>query len=254
MNFVDTHAHIYSEEFKNDIDFMLARTFEAEVNTVLMPNIDHTSIDGMLELELKYPKNCFAMMGLHPCHVKKDFEKELYLVEQWLDKRKFKAVGEMGLDLFWDKSFFEQQKEAFNIQAEFAKKHDLPLVIHAREAMSEVIALLENLQDGRLFGVLHCFGGTAEEAEKLIKLGFMLGIGGVLTYKKSGLDQVLKNIDLQHLILETDSPYLAPVPYRGKRNETSYIPIIAQKLADCQQKSIEEIAEKTTANALRLFK
>jgi len=253
MKFADTHAHIYSSKFRNDLPEMLERTFEAKVEKIYMPNIDHTSIDGMLEIEEKYSKNCFSMMGLHPCSVKADFEKELYIVEDWLAKRKFTAVGEMGLDLYWDKTFLEQQKEAFRIQANFAKKYQIPLVIHSRNAMSQTIALLEELKEDNLFGVLHCFTGTEEEAQKLIAMNFKLGIGGVVTFKNGGVAEVIENIDLQHLILETDSPYLAPKPYRGKRNETSYIPLIAQKVADVKAVSLEKVAQITSENAQKLF-
>jgi len=253
MKFADTHAHIYSSKFRNDLPEMLERTFEAKVEKIYMPNIDHTSIDGMLEIEEKYPKNCFSMMGLHPCSVKADFEKELYIVEDWLAKRKFTAVGEMGLDLYWDKTFLEQQKEAFRIQANFAKKYQIPLVIHSRNAMPQTIALLEELKEDNLFGVLHCFTGTEEEAQKLIAMNFKLGIGGVVTFKNGGVAEVIENIDLQHLILETDSPYLAPKPYRGKRNETSYIPLIAQKVADVKEVSLEKVAQITSENAQKLF-
>ncbi len=253
MKFADTHAHIYSSKFRNDLPEMLERTFEAKVEKIYMPNIDHTSIDGMLEIEEKYPKNCFSMMGLHPCSVKADFEKELYIVEDWLAKRKFTAVGEMGLDLYWDKTFLEQQKEAFRIQANLAKKYQIPLVIHSRNAMPQTIALLEELKEDNLFGVLHCFTGTEEEAQKLIAMNFKLGIGGVVTFKNGGVAEVIENIDLQHLILETDSPYLAPKPYRGKRNETSYIPLIAQKVADVKEVSLEKVAQITSENAQKLF-
>lgn len=253
MQFIDTHAHIYSEKFESDRSLMLARTFEARVGKILMPNVDSESIEGMFDLEEKYPQQCLAMMGLHPCSVNQDFEKELQIVEEWLGKRKFVAVGEMGIDLYWDKTFLEQQKEAFRIQAAWAKKYRLPLVIHAREAMKEVIALLEELTDDSLVGVLHCFTGTLEEAKTLINMNFRLGIGGVVTYKNGGLEPVLKEISLKHLLLETDSPYLAPAPHRGKRNETSYIPIIAQKIAEIKGVDIEEVASQTTANAQELF-
>ena len=259
MNLTDTHAHIYSDQFAKDIDKMLERTFEAEVSRIYMPNIDHTSIDGMLELEEKYPLHCFPMMGLHPCSVDKNFEKELYIAEEWFSRRKFAAVGEMGLDTYWEEAWLSQQQEAFRIQADWAKKYRLPLVIHCRGkegdgAMKKVIDLLTTLKDENLYGVLHCFGGSLDDAQRLIELGFKLGIGGVVTYKKSGLDEVLKHIDTEHLILETDSPYLAPVPHRGKRNETAYLRIVAQKVADIKQMGLEELAQITTANALAMFK
>jgi TatD DNase family protein len=254
MQFIDTHAHIYSDKFEADRDKMLARTFAAGVSKVLMPNIDSESIGGMLDLELEYPQHCSPMMGLHPCSVGLDFEKELQIVESWLSKRSFIAVGEMGIDLYWDKTFLAQQKEVFRIQAAWAKNYGLPLVIHAREAMPEVIELLEELTDNQLFGVLHCFTGSVSEAQNLVAMNFKLGIGGIVTYKNGGLEPVLRAIGLEHLVLETDSPYLAPIPHRGKRNETSYIPIIAQKVADIVGLSLEEVARQTTENALMLFK
>lgn len=249
---IDTHAHIYAKEFAADREDMLARAEEQEVRKIYMPNVDHTSIDDMMELESRH-EGCIAMMGLHPCSVKKDFERELYIIEEWLSKRTFAAVGEIGTDLYWDKSFFEQQKEAFTIQVNWAKKYGLPIVIHCRESMDETIELVEQLHDGKLTGIFHCFGGTAEQAKKIIALGFYLGIGGVATFKKSGLDTVLPEIDLAHLVLETDSPYLAPTPHRGKRNEPSYIPIIAEKIATFKKTGLTEIKEATTANALKLF-
>jgi len=192
-------------------------------------------------------------MGLHPCSVKKDFEKELYLVENWLSKRSFAAIGEMGTDLYWDKSFWEEQKEAFKIQVAWAKQYDLPIVIHCRESIEETITLIEELKSEKLRGVFHCFTGTAEQATRINKLGFYLGLGGVATFKNSGLDKVIPNLDLDYLILETDSPYLSPVPYRGKRNEPSYIPIIGEKIAQLMNKSVDEIQLATTNNALTLF-
>ncbi|MTI20459.1 TatD family deoxyribonuclease [Fulvivirga sp. RKSG066] len=252
--YIDSHAHIYLDKFKDDRADVLNRAFEAGVDKIFMPNIDHTSIDDMLELEQKYPKNCFSMMGLHPCSVKKDFEKELYLVEEWLGQRNFTAVGEIGTDLYWDKSFWEQQKEAFNIQASWAKQKKLPIVIHCRESIDENIKLVEDLQDEDLTGVFHCFSGTLEQAKRIIDLGFYLGLGGVSTFKNGGLDKVVPEIDLKHIVLETDSPYLAPTPHRGKRNEPSYIPDIAKKIASYKQVGLDEVAEITTQNSLKLFR
>jgi len=255
MQFTDTHAHIYLKQFKKDREDTLKRAKDEGVNKIYLPNIDHNSIDNMLELSEKYPQNCFPMMGLHPVSVKKNFEKELYQVENWLKKEasRFVAVGEIGTDLYWDKSFFGQQSEAFKIQVNWAKELNLPIVIHCRDSFWETIELLEPLKDDTLRGIFHCFGGTKEEADKAIELGFFLGIGGVATFKKSGLDKVLPEIDLKHLVLETDSPYLAPVPHRGKRNEPSYIPLIAQRIADVKEISIEEVAKVTTQNSEILF-
>lgn len=254
MNFwIDSHAHIYSEQFDVDRIDMMHRAEEAGVGKIYMPNIDHTSVDGMLELESKYPSICFPMMGLHPCSVDKDFEKELYIVENWLAKRKFAAVGEMGTDLYWDKTFWGQQVEAFKIQVSWAKKYSLPIVVHCRDSMDQTIALVETLQDGKLTGVFHCFTGDAVQAEKLIKLGFYLGIGGVATFKKGGTENVLPSIPLDRIVLETDSPYLTPAPHRGKRNEPSYIPLIGNRVAELKNISNEELKTATTQNALKLF-
>jgi TatD DNase family protein len=250
---IDTHCHIYSKEFDVDRADAMIRAEDANVKRIYMPNVDHTSIDGMLEAELRWSGTCIAMMGLHPCSVKKDFERELYIVEEWLSKRKFVAVGEIGTDLYWDKTFWEQQKEAFKIQVQWAKKYKLPIIIHCRESMDETIALVEELHDENLIGIFHCFTGNVDQARKIISLNFMLGIGGVSTFKKGGLDVVLPEIDLNHIVLETDSPYLAPVPHRGKRNEPSYIPIIARRVAELKHLSLEQVQEQTSKNALRLF-
>ncbi|MCU0444203.1 MAG: TatD family hydrolase [Microscillaceae bacterium] len=254
MYHTDTHTHLYLEQFAHDRAEMLQRALEAQVTQLYLPNIDSESIDDMLELEAKYPQNCYAMMGLHPCSVKADFEKELYIVEDWLNQRPFAAVGEMGTDLYWDKTFFAQQQEAFKIQVQLAKKHQLPIVIHCRESFAETVELLKPLIDKDLTGIFHCFTGSLAEARQVIEMGFYLGIGGVVSYKNGGLDKVLPEIPLDFLVLETDSPYLSPVPYRGKRNESSYLPIIAQKIADMQGISLTEVQAQTTANAQKIFK
>ncbi|MBD0403445.1 TatD family hydrolase [Flammeovirga sp. EKP202] len=251
---IDTHAHIYSDKFSADIDKILGDAFNAGLKHILMPNIDHTSIEGMLELEEKYPGKCLSMMGLHPCHVDQNFEKELYIVEDWLSKRKFVAVGEMGLDLYWDKTYKEQQIEAFKIQAELAKKYQLPLVIHARDAMAETLNVLEEIASDELFGVLHCFTGTVEDVKRLEAVNFKIGIGGVVTFKNGGLDKVIPHIDLSQIVLETDSPYLAPKPFRGKRNQPLYTTYVCDRVADLTGKSGQEIEEITDKNAYDLFK
>jgi TatD DNase family protein len=251
--FIDTHAHIYDEEFKDDRSSMLEKAYSLGVHKIYMPNVDHTSIDGMMELENKYPAQCIAMMGLHPCYVKKDFEKELYIVEDWLNKRPFAAVGEIGIDLHWDTTFRAQQEEALKIQIAFAEKHQLPIVIHCRNSYRETMDLIKSIKSDRLKGVFHCFSGTKEDAEEVISIGFKIGIGGVVTFKNSGLDKIIPALELEHMVLETDSPYLAPVPHRGKRNEPSYIPMIAQKIADLKNIPIEEVEKITTSNALELF-
>lgn len=250
---IDTHAHIYSKEFDADRSDIVRKCESENVQRIYMPNVDHTSIDGMLEAENKWPGICIPMMGLHPCSVKKDFERELYLVEDWLSKKKFCAIGEMGTDLYWDKTFWEQQKEAFTVQIAWAKKFKLPIIIHCRESMNETIELVQQLQDGTLTGIFHCFTGTVEQAERITKLNFLLGIGGVSTFKKGGLDLVLPDIAMDHLVLETDSPYLAPVPHRGKRNEPAYIPLIAARVAELKKISIDEVQQQTTKNARKLF-
>lgn len=254
MPFIDTHAHIYDKQFKEDIGEVLERCLEADVQRVYMPNIDHTSIDHMLELENRYPHHCWPMMGLHPCSVTRHFERELYVVEEWLNRRSFIAVGEIGLDYYWDTTFKEQQKEAFRIQINLAKQYRVPIVIHTRDSFEDAITIVEEKKEDLLTGVFHCFTGSAEEAERIAKLGFYVGLGGVSTFKNAKMDQVIPNIDLNTVVLETDSPYLAPVPHRGKRNEPAYIPFIAQKIAEYKHLSLEEIAEKTTQNAYTLFK
>lgn len=250
----DTHAHIYLEDFDTDRDDMLTHAREVDVTKIYMPNIDHTSIDRMLEVEEKSTGTCVAMMGLHPCSVKKDFHKELYLVEQWLSKRRFCALGEIGTDLYWDKNFWEQQLEAFTIQVGWAKQFKIPIVIHCRETLDQTIELVEQLKDDNLTGVFHCFTGTLEQADRITKLGFYLGIGGVVTFRNGGMDKVIPSLDLKHMVLETDSPYLAPAPHRGKRNEPKYIPLVAAKVAELKNISLEEVQEVTTRNALDFFK
>lgn len=254
MNFwVDTHAHIYSKEFDSDRDDVLRQCLDLGISKIFMPNIDHTSVDAMLEVEHAHPDQCISMMGLHPCSVKRGFERELYKIEEWLAKRKFAAIGEMGTDLYWDKSLWEEQAEAFVIQTNWAKQYKLPLVIHCRESIDQTIELLTPLTDQNLKGVFHCFSGTYEQAKKITDLGFYLGLGGVSTFKNGGLDLVIPNLDLDNLVLETDCPYLAPVPHRGKRNSSEYIPLIATRIAELKKISISELQSLTTSNALRLF-
>jgi TatD DNase family protein len=249
---IDTHAHLYSKEFDQDRQEILSRAEAAQVTKMFMPNVDSRSIDGMLELEAQNAGRCIAMMGLHPCSVDANFRQELYIVEEWLEKRKFAAVGEIGTDLYWDKTFWEQQKEAFDVQVSLAIRHDLPVVIHCRETIDETIALLEKYA-GKARGIFHCFTGNADQARRIIDLNFLLGIGGVSTFKKGGLDLVLPEIPLDKIVLETDSPYLAPVPYRGKRNEPGYIPLIGQRVSEIKKISLENIRTQTTKNALQLF-
>lgn len=251
---IDTHAHIYLEQFKEDINDVIERAQEAGLSKIYLPNIDHTSIDDMLELEAKYPELCLATMGLHPCSVNKDFEQELYQVENWLAKRKFVAIGEMGTDLYWDKSFVDQQVEAFNIQCDWAKQYQIPIIIHCRESIDMTIELVEKQKTDELTGVFHCFNGTVEQAEKIKALGFHIGLGGVSTFKNAGMDKVIPALDLAHVVLETDSPYLSPVPHRGKRNEPAFVKLVAQKVADLKEMPLSDLDEITTQNALKLFK
>ena len=253
MQFIDTHAHIYDSQFKEDIQEVLEKAQEADVHRIYMPNIDHTSIDAILELEHRYPQQCVAMMGLHPCSVKKDFERELYQVEQWLAQRPFAAVGEIGLDYHWDTTFKEQQQEALRVQIALAKQHHRPIVLHTRESLDDTLRIVEEHAEEGFTGVFHCFTGTVEEAQRITELGFYVGLGGVSTFKNAHMNEVIPDIDPKFIVLETDSPYLAPVPHRGKRNEPSYIPLIAQKIAEYRKVEVEEIAEQTTQNALKLF-
>mgnify|MGYP005753976953 FL=1 len=254
MILVDSHAHIYSEKFNDDRAEAVRRAGEEGVGKIYMPNIDHTSIDAMLEAEAQFPEVCVPMMGLHPTSVDKNFERELYLVEDWLSKRAFSAVGECGIDLYWDKTFLPQQQEALKVQVELAKKYKLPIVLHTRDSFNETYEIISAAQDGTLKGIFHCFSGTEEEAKKVTELGFLMGIGGVATFKNGGVDKVLPHVKLDSLVLETDCPYLAPVPHRGKRNEPVYLPLVAKRVAELMNKDLEEVAEKTTSNALNLFK
>ena len=256
MNFIDTHTHLFLKQFKDDIDDVIDIAIRSGITKMFLPNINSETTDSMLQLCEKYPENCFAMMGLHPCDVKKEtMEKELLHVEEMIEKEKFIAVGEIGLDLYWDKTTLEIQKMAFEFQIELAKKHKLPIVIHVRDSFLEAIEIVEKLNDENLSGVFHCFTGNVDDSKRITDLGnFYLGIGGVLTFKNSGVDKTIEKIDMKHLILETDSPYLAPTPYRGKRNESKYIVNIAEKLSEIKGLEIEEVAKITTENALNLFK
>ena len=254
MIFTDTHTHLYDEQFAGDRAAILQRALDAGVEKMYMPNCDSSTVPGMLDLEARWPGHCFPMMGLHPVYVRDNYRDELEAVRAWLERRPFFAIGEIGIDKYWDLAFLDQQKDAFALQIDWALSYDLPIVIHSREATQDCIDIVRSRQNGSLRGIFHCFGGSREEAEQITALGLSLGIGGVLTFKKSGLDEVLKDIDLKHIVLETDAPYLAPVPYRGKRNESSYIPLIAEKLAMVKGLSLAEIAEITTANAEKIFR
>ena len=253
MILIDTHCHLYDEQLIADIDLVIERAVAAGVQKFYLPAIDSTTTVAMLSLEEKFPGKCMAMMGLHPCHVKENFKTELEMVAEWLTKRNFAAIGEIGLDYYWDTSFVKEQQEAFRTQIEWSIQYDLPIVIHTRNSMQETINIVKEYSAKGVRGIFHCFGGSYETAKEIIKAGFYLGIGGVLTYKKAGLAEVLQHIDLEHLVLETDSPYLTPVPFRGKRNESSYLSYITAKLAEVKNISQEEVAAITTANAQKIF-
>jgi TatD DNase family protein len=251
--FTDTHTHLYSEEFAEDRDLMIQRALDAGVKRFFIPAIDSSYVPSMYELETNYPENVFLMCGLHPTYTKENYKEELVFVEKQLQERKFCAIGEIGIDLFWDKTFLKEQQESFRFQIGLAKKYKLPIVIHCREAFDEVFEILEEQKSAELFGIFHCFTGDFEQAKRAISLNMKLGIGGVVTFKNGKIDQYLNQIDLQHIVLETDSPYLAPVPYRGKRNESAYTVLVAQKLAQIYGISVEEVAAITTKNSKDVF-
>ncbi len=253
MVLTDTHTHIYYETDEQKQQEQLDRCLENNISRLFLPNVDSKSIPLVLALAERYPQNCFSMMGLHPCDVKDDYEQELALIAEAIASNKIYAIGEIGIDLYWDKSFLQQQQDAFNKQIEQAKFLALPIVIHCREAFDEVFEILDQQNDEKLRGIFHCFTGDLQQANRAIDLGFYLGIGGVVTYKKAGLDKVVEQLNLDNLVLETDSPYLPPVPYRGKPNESSYLIHIAQKIADLKQTSLERVAEITTANSHKVF-
>jgi TatD DNase family protein len=253
MAYIDTHTHLYTEEFTADIEQLIYRAGAAGVTTMYMPAIDSTCHEAMFQLEARFPGQCIAMMGLHPCYVKENYQDELNKVAHWLSTRKFAAVGEVGLDFYWDTTFTTQQYQAFEQQMQWALQYSLPVVIHTRNAMQQTINAVKPYASQGLTGIFHCFGETYEYAKQIIDMNFLLGIGGVVTYKKSPLPQTLQQIGLQHLVLETDAPYLSPVPYRGKRNESSYLTLIAQAIATIKQVSVDQVATITTQNAEQLF-
>jgi TatD DNase family protein len=251
--FVDTHSHIYSEEFSTDRNDVIDRAMKAGINKIILPNIDSSTIKPMLDLADSNPLLFIPLIGLHPTSVKEDFRKELQIIEYWFEKRKFSGIGEIGIDLYWDKTFINEQIETFRIQIGWAKKWRIPIVIHVRDSFEEVFVVLEKEKDDSLKGVFHSFTGSADQASMVIDLGFKIGIGGIVTFKNSGLDQIVKQIGLQHILLETDSPFLAPVPHRGRRNESAYITDVASKIALLHRTTVEEVARITTQNAQQLF-
>ncbi len=250
---IDTHSHIYSEEFIHDRDEALQRAYDNGIKKIILPNIDSGSIKHMLDLSDAYPHLCYPLIGLHPTSVDEDYKEELEAVEYWLNKRKFYGIGEIGIDLYWERKFIDEQKDAFRHQIRLAKSHNLPIVIHVRNSFEETYQIVKEEQDGSLRGTFHCFSGSAAEAQKVVDLGFFLGIGGVLTFKNSNLEEVISSVKVENLLLETDAPYLAPVPKRGKRNESSYLVYVAQKLAEIYNISVTRVAEITTTNARGLF-
>jgi len=253
MVLTDTHTHLYYETDAVKRSELMQRCIQNDISRLFLPNVDAASVPLMFELLEAYPANCYPMLGLHPCSVKDNWEEELAVIQPALHQHKIYAIGEIGIDLYWDKTFLAGQIQAFKLQIKWAKALKLPIVIHCRDAFDEVYQVLLDEQDENLRGIFHCFTGTLEQAEKIIALGFYLGIGGVITYKNAGLDKILPQIDLKHVVLETDSPYLTPVPYRGKPNESSYLIYVAQKVADLYQIFVEEVAEITTENSKKIF-
>lgn len=251
---IDTHSHIYLSEFAGDRQEVMQRAENEGVKKVFLPAIDSETHDRMIDLEGQFPGRCVAMMGLHPCSVKAGYREELRQVLGWLEKRPFAAVGEIGLDFYWDKTFTGEQYEAFHQQVEWALHYDLPIVIHSRDAVNECIEVVREHQKGSLRGVFHCFSGDTVQARQVMDLGFYLGIGGVVTFKNSGLDKVMDVVPMEYVVLETDAPYLAPVPFRGKRNEPSYLKYVAEKLAALKNLTVTEVSDLTTKNAEKLFR
>jgi TatD DNase family protein len=249
----DTHTHLYSDQFDEDRTAMIQRAKDSGVSRFFIPAIDSSYTESMLDLEKEYPNDVFLMMGLHPTSVKENYKEELALVKEWIDKRDFYAIGEIGIDLYWDKSFLTHQQKAFRTQIQWAKEKKLPIVIHCRDAFDEIFEVLESEKGEDLFGIFHCFTGTLEQAKKAISYNMKLGIGGVATFKNGKIDKFLNEIDIKHIVLETDSPYLAPTPYRGKRNESSYITQVVDKLVNIYELTFDEIAEITTQNSKDIF-
>lgn len=250
---IDSHCHLYSKDFEKDLEAVIANAVKQGIKSFYMPAIDSTTHAEMVAVEAEF-KICYSMMGLHPCSVKENYKEELAIAEGWLVKRKFSAIGESGLDFYWDKTFVKEQYDSLEKHIEWALQYDLPLVLHTRDAMQETIDVIKKYSGKGLKGIFHCFGGTLEEAQQIIQTGFYLGIGGVVTYKNGGLDKVLPHIEMKHIVLETDAPYLAPIPFRGKRNESSYLTFIAEKIAEIKQITVAEVEEITTANAGLIFK
>jgi TatD DNase family protein len=253
MTYIDTHTHIYLEQFDADRAEAIDRALKMGVKQLIMPNVDAETIDAMMKVYRDFPGVCLPMMGLHPTSVKKGFEEELKKVEDWLASERFYAIGETGIDLYWDKTWLEEQKLSLHRHAELALYYDLPLVVHARKSLNEIFQVLKSFKGSGLRGVFHCFPGSIQDAARVVDMGFLMGIGGVVTYKNSSMAKVVEAFEMEHFVLETDAPYLPPVPHRGKRNESAYIPDIARKIADIKCISAEKVADATTENAKKLF-
>ena len=253
MQIIDTHCHLYNKEFTRDMDEVIQRAEKEGVEKFYLPAVDSESHEALMALEKQYPGRCIGMMGLHPTSVKADYSSELKLVEDWLGQRPWVAVGEIGLDFYWDRTFEKEQYDAFHRQIEWALHYRIPIVIHSRDSMQESIGVVREHQKGALRGIFHCFTGSYESACQIIDLGLYLGIGGVLTYKNGGLAEALKDVPLEHMVLETDAPYLSPVPFRGKRNESSYLRYVVAKLAEVKGVTGEEVARITTENVQKIF-
>lgn len=254
MEFIDTHSHMYLPQFAEDLEDSMQRALDKSVTKIIIPNIDSKTIPLVDEMSEAFSGQCIPLMGLHPTHVKDDYEAELEIVFKQLVSKHYYGIGEIGIDLYWDKSFYDQQVEAFKKQIIYALENDLPFVIHARESFNEIFQVLKSINIDRFKGIFHAFTGTPEDADKIVEMGFKIGIGGILTFKNSGLADTVRLIDINHIVLETDSPYLAPVPFRGKRNESSYLPLIASILADIKNVPIEKVANITSQNAIELFR
>ncbi|HEY5408448.1 MAG TPA: TatD family hydrolase [Ginsengibacter sp.] len=253
MKLIDSHTHLYVEVFKTEINSVVERAVNEGVEKFYLPAIDSSENSALLDLEKRFPGKMYAMAGLHPCSVKENFKEEIKRIQEQLSGREFAAIGETGLDFYWDTTFKKEQYESLHVHAQWAIEYKKPLVLHTRNAMQETIDVVKQYKEKNIFGIFHCFSGSLQNAKDIIELDFLLGIGGVLTFKNSGLAEVIKEIDLKYLVLETDSPYLAPVPFRGKRNESSYLKYIVQKLAEIKNVSVEEVASKTTNNAENVF-
>jgi len=253
MILTDTHTHLYANQFDEDRVEVMQRAIDLGVSRFFIPAIDSETTESMFTLEKQFPNNVFLMMGLHPTSIKENYKEELAHVKSWLDKRDFYGVGEIGIDLYWDKTFVKEQQEAFKMQINWAKEKNLPIVIHCRDAFDEVFEVLEDVKDDKLYGIFHCFTGNQEQAKKAIGYNMKLGIGGVVTFKNGKIAQFLNEIPLENIVLETDSPYLAPTPYRGKRNESAYLVNVADKMAEIHQVSLEEVATITTKNSKQIF-